>query len=137
MVTSLVKTAQDAGAEVEESVCLYEKVPYRFRENPEMAFLESELFRYSRRQYKKKKEESETCSGAISLHETKNPREEARYVAESIRKLVREKDYRYRDIAVIAADLNLYADALEKACELFEIPVFMDHKKKVFCSIHL
>ena len=73
MVTSLVKTAQDAGAEVEESVCLYEKVPYRFRENPEMAFLESELFRYSRRQYKKKKEESETCSGAISLHETKNP----------------------------------------------------------------
>ncbi len=67
----------------------------------------------------------------------KNPREEARYVAESIRKLVREKDYRYRDIAVIAADLNLYADALEKACELFEIPVFMDHKKKVFCSIHL
>ena len=57
MVTSLVKTAQDAGAEVEEPVCLYEKVPYRFRENPEMAFLESELFRYSRRQYKKKKEE--------------------------------------------------------------------------------
>lgn len=57
-------------------------------------------------------------------------------MAESIRKLVREKDYRYRDIAVIAADLNLYADALEKACELFEIPVFMDHKK-VFCSIHL
>lgn len=134
MVTSLVKTAQDAGAEVEESVCLYEKVPYRFRENPEMAFLESELFRYSRRQYKKKKEESETCSGAISLHETKNPREEARYVAESIRKLVREKDYRYRDIAVIAADLNLYADALEKACELFEIPVFMDHKKSILLN---
>ena len=134
MVTSLVKTAQDAGAEVEESVCLYEKVPYRFRENPEMAFLESELFRYSRRQYKKKKEESETCSGAISLHETKNPREEARYVAESIRKLVREKDYRYRDIAVIAADLNLYADALEKACELFEIPVFMDQKKSILLN---
>ena len=134
MVTSLVKTAQDAGAEVEESVCLYEKVPYRFRENPEMAFLESELFRYSRRQYKKKKEESETCSGAISLHETKNPREEARYVAESIRKLVREKDYRSRDIAVIAADLNLYADALEKACELFEIPVFMDHKKSILLN---
>ena len=134
MVTSLVKTAQDAGAEVEEPVCLYEKVPYRFRENPEMAFLESELFRYSRRQYKKKKEESEACSGAISLHETKNPREEARYVAESIRKLVREKDYRYRDIAVIAADLNLYADALEKACELFEIPVFMDHKKSILLN---
>ena len=65
MVTSLVKTAQDAGAEVEEPVCLYEKVPYRFRENPEMAFLESELFRYSRRQYKKKKEESEACEGAV------------------------------------------------------------------------
>ena len=55
-------------------------------------------------------------------------------MAESIRKLVREKDYRYRDIAVIAADLNLYADALEKACELFEIPVFMDHKKSILLN---
>ena len=47
---------------------------------------------------------------------------------------MREKDYRYRDIAVIAADLNLYADALEKACELFEIPVFMDHKKSILLN---
>ena len=39
-----------------------------------------------------------------------------------------------RDIAVIAADLNLYADALEKACELFEIPVFMDHKKSILLN---
>ena len=55
MVTSLVKTAQDAGAEVEEPVCLYEKVPYRFRENPEMAFLESELFRIQGDSIKRKR----------------------------------------------------------------------------------
>ena len=55
-------------------------------------------------------------------------------MAESIRCLVREKGYRYRDIAVITADMNVYADALEKACDLFDIPVFMDHKKSILLN---
>ena len=42
---------------------------------------------------------------------------------------VREKGLRYREIAVIAADMDVYADALEKACSLYDIPVFMDHKR--------
>ena len=47
---------------------------------------------------------------------------------------MREKGYRYRDIAVIAADMNVYADALEKACTAFGIPVFMDHKKSILLN---
>ena len=110
MVTSLVKIAHDTKTGVEDPVYLYGKPPKRFEHNEEMAFLESELFRYSGKQY--------DSTGAISLHEARNPRSEARYVAESIRYLVREKGYRYRDIAVITADMNVYADALEKACDI-------------------
>ena len=55
-------------------------------------------------------------------------------MAEAIRSLVREEGYRYRDIAVIAADVNVYADALEKACGTFDIPVFMDHKKSILLN---
>ena len=54
MVTSLVKIAREAGVETEEPVYLYAKPPYRFRENPALAFLESELFRYSGRQFCRK-----------------------------------------------------------------------------------
>ena len=47
---------------------------------------------------------------------------------------MREEGYRYRDIAVITADMNVYVDALEKACGLYDIPVFMDHKKSILLN---
>ena len=127
MTVSLVKTAREAGAEMEDPVYLYGKPVRRFRNNPGMAFLESELFRYSGKTF-------EDSQNAVSLHEAGNPRGEARYVAESIRRLVREKGLRYREIAVIAADMDVYADALEKACSLYDIPVFMDHKKSILLN---
>ena len=135
MVASLVKIARETGTEVEEPVCLYGKPPYRFRDNPELAFLESELFRYSGRKFIANEEARERSAGqALSLHEARNPKGEAQYAAETIRYLVREKGYRYREIAVIAADMNVYADALEKACGMFGIPVFMDHKKSILLN---
>lgn len=128
MVTSLTEVAQEVKVEIDEPVWLCKNPPYRFKENPEMAFLEEELFRYSRRKYSGEKMQS------ISLHEVNTPQEEAQYVAEEIRRLVREEGYRYREIAVIASDLNTYADSLEKACERYEIPVFMDHKKSILLN---
>ena len=41
------KNSREAGAEMEDPVYLYGKPVRRFRNNPGMAFLESELFRYS------------------------------------------------------------------------------------------
>ncbi len=147
MTASLVEIARDTKTEVEDPVYLYQKPLKRFEHNPELAFLESELFRYSGKQYRQKDEPGKDgpgkdgpegkqngCAGAVSLHEARNPRAEAQYAAEGIRYLVREKGYRYRDIAVITADMNVYADALEKACSLFDIPVFMDHKKSILLN---
>ena len=137
MVTSLVKIARDTKTEMEDPVYLYQKPPKRFEHNAELAFLESELFRYSGNQYLREDEPGDERSGyegAVSIHEARNPRAEAQYVAEGIRYLVREKGYRYRDVAVITADMNVYADALEKACGKFDIPVFMDHKKSILLN---
>lgn len=136
MVTSLVKIANDTKTEMEDPVYLYQKTPKRFENNAEMAFLESELFRYTGKQYHWEggQEKKAVGMGSISLHEARNPRAEAQYVAERIRYLVRENKYRFRDIAVITADMNVYADALEKACGLFDIPVFMDHKKSILLN---
>ncbi len=53
---------------------------------------------------------------------------------EEIRRLVREKGYRYREIAVIASDLNTYADSLEKACDVMRFRFFMDHKKSILLN---
>lgn len=127
MVTSLVKIAGECKVLVEEPVCLYEKPVARFREKPVLGFLESELFRYSGTQY-----EGET--EAISLHVARSPRQEAEFIASEIRRLVREYGYRYQDIAVIASDMNAYADYLEKQCEMYEVPIFMDYKKSILLN---
>ena len=134
MVTSLVKIAQSTGTEVEDPVYLYGKPPKRFEHNREMAFLESELFRCSGRQYHAQDMQETREDRAVSLHEARNPRAEAMFTAEEIRRLVREKGYHYRDIAVITADMEVYADALEKACDTYGIPVFMDHKKSILLN---
>lgn len=127
MVTSLVKIAGECRVEIENAICLYEKPVYRFQENEVLGFLESELFRCSKEQYKKQQ-------NALSVHVTRNPKKEAEYVASCIRSLVREKGLRYRDIAVIASDLKAYAVCMEKACDIYEIPVFMDNKKSILLN---
>lgn len=127
MVSSLVKKAEECKVLLEDPVTLCETPTPRFRENPMMGFLEAELFRYS----PKTCPVNETASEALSLHVARNPKEEAAFVAAQIRRLVRESGYRYRDIAVVASDLNTYAAHLEKQCELYEVPIFLDYKKSI------
>lgn len=51
-----------------------------------------------------------------------------------IRRLTREKGYRYRDIAVIAGDVSVYADYVEKISRLYDIPIFIDYKRSVLLN---
>ncbi len=127
MVTGLVTIAEEQGVKTGEPVYLYDKPVYRFRGNPELGFLEAELFRYSKRQY-----EGETR--AISIHAVRNPAAEASFIAGEIRRLVREEGCRYRDIAVICSDMGTYASYLEKACRTYEVPVFMDYKNSILLN---
>ncbi|CUX45505.1 PD-(D/E)XK nuclease family protein [Clostridium sp. C105KSO13] len=127
MVTELVKIAGEHRTVIDDDVRLYNRPVYRFKDNEALGFLESDLFRYSKKQYEKEQE-------VLTVHAAANPKREAEYVASQIRRMVREKGYRYRDIAVIAGDLKTYAVHMEKACEAYGIPVFMDHKKSILLN---
>ena len=127
MVTSLMEIAGEQRITVDEPVYLYDKTPYRFRENPAMAFLENQLFRYKNRHYTEAQE-------AIAVHVTRNPKEESNFVAAQIRRLARKEGIRYREMGVIVSDMNAYANHLEKACEEYQIPIFMDHKKSILLN---
>lgn len=138
MVTSLVKIAGECGVHVDHSVFLYGKPVIRFRKNPMLGFLEAELFRYSGKRFPiQERKGSFADVQPLSLHVTKSPKEEAEFVAASIRKLVREKGYRYRDIGVIVSDMNTYADYLEKQCEDYGISIFMDYKKSILLNAYV
>ena len=127
MVTSLVKIAGEEKVLVEEPVCLYQEPIWRFRNAPALAFLEKELFRYSGRTYREKQSN-------VRVYAAANPRMEVECAAQRIRFLIRKKEYRYREIAVIASDMNFYADEIEKTFREYEIPVFMDYKRNVLLN---
>lgn len=127
MVTSLLQIAKQNKIPVEESVELYDHVPWRFKEQEALAFLEKHLFRYGAGAYEKEQEQ-------VKLYLAKNPREEAYAVAEQVRRMMREDGYRLRDIGVIVSDMDVYADHLKQAFIKYDIPFFMDHKRSILLN---
>lgn len=126
-VTSLLQIAKQNKIPVEEPVELYDHVPWRFKEQEALAFLEKHLFRYGAGAYEKEQEQ-------VKLHLAKNPREEAYAVAEQVRRMMREDGYRLRDIGVVVSDMDVYADHLKQAFIKYDIPFFMDHKRSILLN---
>jgi len=103
------------------------KVPYRYRNNPALAALESGLFQYP---YKPFKEEQD----AISIHAARDRSQEVSFVLQEIKYLIREKGYRYRDIAVVTGDIAAYARELGREFDKAGIPCFIDNKREILSN---
>ena len=106
--------------------CLIEKPvklekAYRFK-TEELAHLEKNIYAIP---YKKYEEDVNN----INLFLAKNQYSEIENVAENIVKLVRDKQFRYKDISVITKDLEGYANLCKAIFEKYDIPVFIDEKK--------
>ena len=127
MVTQLIQIAKDTKTEMKEAVWCEDSPVYRFRENKPMAFLEHNLFRYTKNVF-------EGEQNAIEIHVARNPKEEAMAVAGNIRAHVRKEGMRYREIGVIVSNMDVYGDELERAFSQYEIPVFMDHKRSILMN---
>lgn len=54
---------------------------------------------------------------------------EIEYVAKEIIKLVRDKNYKYKDIAIITKNIENYSAITKVIFEKYDIPVFIDEKK--------
>ena len=70
----------------------------------------------------------------IRLVCARNLYDEIDYAAASIKKLVREQGYSYKDIAVISRSLDDYSSLIDGAFNRYEIPFFMDKRKSVLRS---
>lgn len=95
--------------------------------SPELAALEKELFSPSPNVY-------EDESSAITLCKAADAYEECEYIACTAKKLIREKGYRCRDIAVIARDSTAYEAPLRSALKKCGISVFEDSRQPVDVS---
>ena len=69
------------------------------------------------------------AEGRIRLVSAPNLRSEIQFVARQILTLVRDEGYRYRDIAVVASDLNQYEQYVRAYFDSYGIPFFIDKRK--------
>lgn len=127
MTTKLLAICREKKILIKDPVWMDERVPYRFRENPAMAFLESHLFRYRKERYTKEQ-------NRIRILHALSPAREVEAAAGEIRALVRKKGWRYRDCAVIVPDLSAYADDIRTIFSEYGIPIFTDQKRSILLN---
>jgi len=67
----------------------------------------------------------------IRIVSAPNARAEVQFVTKQILEMVRQKDYRYRDIAVIASDIESYQHYIRACFEDYDIPFFIDKRRSL------
>ncbi len=114
----LVILANQNAVSVSEPVVLNK--PVRFV-SPELKAIEASIFRNTVKEYT-------DSNGDVLLCECATRYDEADYIARTILNLVREKDYRFRDFAVIARNDEICKNTVDVAFEKYNIPYFADRR---------
>ena len=99
----------------------------RFACSESLSFLEKNLFRYPLKQYDGERSD-------ITIHEIKQPEDEVSFVIQKIQELLRERGCRYRDIAIVAGNLEEYGLLIRNSMEEAMLPCFIDQKKSVLAN---
>lgn len=125
VVGKLVNHAKDASVNIEKAVKLNEQ--YRFKNN-ELKALEKNI-------YATKNEIYNEDIKHIHLSISTNPYTEIEKTAQTIAKLVRTKNIRYKDISIITKNVEDYTGAILTIFPKYSIPVFIDTKKELSDNI--
>ena len=96
---------------------------YRHEKNEELAFLEKNLFR--------KENVKAKAAGAIEINRCSDVDNECRIFCETLIKEIQKNNYRYRDVALICADMTKYQKPLAKYLTRYNIPFYMDSNRSI------
>ena len=103
---------------------------YRFK-TPELKFLQENL--YAKRNSTKYEKSVEN----IELFLARNQYTEIENVAKNITKLVRDKNYKYREISIITKNIETYSNLVRAIFAKYKIPVFIDEKRELNQNIFI
>ncbi|MCM1123871.1 MAG: helicase-exonuclease AddAB subunit AddB [Eubacterium sp.] len=145
-VTVLKRLAQEVEAKEDKPVWCVDRVEgrlRRFAHNAELSHLEHNLFRYPLETYEEQVRN-------LHIYEASTPKEEIRQTCIAIRKLLMRQggtivglhnvenidgcdtaDLHYRDIAVVAGDMEVYGSLVEEEFAKFGIPIYLDHTRGI------
>jgi ATP-dependent helicase/nuclease subunit B len=116
---ALIELIKKCKLQLDEPIILRKAV--RFSSCPASAHIEQRIF--------KPKPSRLTAADNIRIISAPNERAEVQFVARCILELVGEKGYRYRDIAVIASDIDQYEHYIRAYFEDYGVPFFIDKRR--------
>ncbi len=118
-VRKLLNLVEENDLKIEKPVNLA-KI-HRFK-TEELKHLSENIYNIKSTKYEKNVEN-------IELFLAKNEYSEIENVAKKIKKLVREENLRYKDIAIITKNIETYSSLVRAIFNQYDIPVFIDEKR--------
>jgi ATP-dependent helicase/nuclease subunit B len=115
----LFELVKKSRLQVAEPVILEKAV--RFSRCSELAHVEQHIFKLQTAKM--------SASDNIRIISAPNERAEVQFVCRQILQLVRDKDFRYRDVAVVASDIDRYEHYIRAYFEDYGVPYFIDKRR--------
>ncbi|MBC2579470.1 helicase-exonuclease AddAB subunit AddB [Clostridium sp. DJ247] len=97
---------------------------YRFKDSKELQHLQHYLFAYPYKAYRESIDN-------LHIFKALNKYEEIEQTARDIVTICRDKEFRFRDIAVVSGDLEGYENLIRAVFAEYDIPYFIDKKRKI------
>lgn len=123
----IIKLMEENNIGYLEPINLNKEYPYRFKDSEELKHIEKHFFTYPFRIYSGKNKD-------VRLYKANNSYDEIDMVARDIIRLVRDKEYRYKDIAVVCRDIGAYEKITSVVFNQYDIPYFLDKKIEVLSN---
>lgn len=120
----LLEIATENSVSIDKPIVLENPKKSRFSRSEDILFLEENFHKYPAQKYEENVDN-------ISIYRGDNPYSEIEEVTKDILRLCRDKDFRFRDIAVVSRDLDSYERIIKTTFEEHGIPVFIDKKKEI------
>lgn len=122
----LMDLAAEVGADVAAPVALpaVTSILPRFAAAPDLGWVERQLFRALPTTWS-------GPAGHVAIAYAQNRREEAEAAAREVLRLVRDQGLRFREVSVVARNLDAYGDLVHTVFQEHGIPAFVDRRRTV------
>ena len=121
---SILNIMKEGNISYLEPINLNKGTPYRFLKSDTLSHLEKHFFTYPFKSYKEE-------PNNIRLYKANNSYEEVETVAKDILEMVRDKGYRFKDIAVVCRNIAEYEKIATVIFNDYNIPFFIDKKREI------
>lgn len=121
---SILNIMKEGNISYLEPINLNKGTPYRFLKSDTLSHLEKHFFTYPFKPYKEE-------PNNIRLYKANNSYEEVETVAKDILEMVRDKGYRFKDIAVVCRNIAEYEKIATVIFNDYNIPFFIDKKREI------